>query len=235
MIKRQRHIFAIGGGGFSDERVISLLDDYLLRITRKRQPRVCFIPTASGDREAYIRRFYKAFSSRRTHASCLHLFSRDTRDIRKHLLSQDIIYVGGGNTANMLAVWRTHGVDVVLRECWMKGVVLAGVSAGMLCWFRSGCTDSYGTLAPLHDGLGFLRGSACPHYNSEKLRRRAYQHLVRGELPAGYAVDDHAAIHFINEKLFSCISARRGAGCYRVENRSGSVVETALPTVSVYR
>src|SRR5882757_5112649 len=128
-------IVVMGGGGFSMEPRNPRMDQYVLSLTSRRTPRVCFVPTASGDSRRYLQRFYKAFGKLRCRPSDLPLFSRDQRDLKKHLLSQDVIYVGGGNTANLLAIWRLHGVDRILREAWRRGIILCGISAGMICWF----------------------------------------------------------------------------------------------------
>jgi peptidase E len=206
-----------------------LLDDYVLGLTGKRRPKVCFVGTASGDSETYLEKFRGAFPRRRAVASHLALFRRTVVDLRGFLLGQDVIYVGGGNTANMLAVWRVHGVDAILRRAWMNGVVLCGVSAGMICWFEGSVTDSYGPLAELRDGLGFLAGSACPHYDGEARRRPTYQGLVRrGRLPAGYAADDGAGLHFVGRELSGVVTSRRKAAGYQVERVKGRVVETRL-------
>ncbi len=222
----------MGGGGFSMGD--SVLDDYVLTMTRKVRPRVCFIPTASGDSREYIVNFYEAFPAKRAVASHLPLFGAPRRDIREFLLSQDVIYVGGGNTANMLAVWRVHGVDRVLREAWRRGVVLTGVSAGMLCWFESGVTDSFGlSLSALRDGVGLLKGSGCPHYDGEANRRPTYQRLLRRGLAprvGGVAADDYAAIHYVGVKIHACISARPNAKCYRVRMQGGVVSEEEMTT-----
>jgi len=178
----QRQIVAMGGGGFSMEPENTRLDDYVLALTKKRTPRVCFVPTASGDSAGYVERFRAAFKNR-ADASHLPLFNLGKIVPRKLLLKQDVIYVGGGNTANMLAIWRAHGVDKILREAWRRGIILAGVSAGMICWFECGVTDSFGPLAPLRDGLGFLRGSACPHFDGEVHRRPSYKKFVANGLP----------------------------------------------------
>jgi dipeptidase E len=226
----------MGGGGFSMEPDLPLLDDHVLDLARRvrgrARPRVCFIPTASGDADGYIARFYAAFA-RRAEASHLALFTRTVDDVETFLLEQDVIYVGGGNTENMLAVWRLHGVDRALRRAWEAGIVMTGLSAGSLCWFETGVTDSFGRrLAPLSAGLGFLPGSHCPHYDGEIERRPAYHLLVReGRLPGGYAADDGAALVFEGVELREVVASRPAALAYRVELGSdGSVVETALPT-----
>jgi dipeptidase E len=230
---RDRHVVAMGGGGFSMEPDNPLLDDFVLELGRavsgRERPRVSLIPTASGDAPLYVRNFYDAFAPKAA-ASWLPLFERDPRDLRSFLLGQDVVYVGGGNTENMLAIWRVHGVDAILREAWEAGVVMAGLSAGSLCWFESGTTDSFGPgLAPFHDGLGFLPGSHCPHYDGEALRRSSYQRLVADGLAAGHAADDGAALHFVGTELVEVVTSRPAASAYRVESVDGRIVETALP------
>ena len=227
--RKSRNLVVLGGGGFSMEKGWSPLDAYTLRLTGERRPRVCFVPTASGDSPLYVRNFLRAFRGR-ADASYLPLFRRDARDLREFLLSQDVVYVGGGNTANLLAAWRLHGVDAILREAWRKGVVLTGISAGMLCWFEACVTDSFGPLARLDDGLGLLAGSACPHYDGEAQRRPTYQRLVGEGLPGGLAADDYAALHFVGRRLQACVASKPGAKCYRVRLVRGRVEETALPT-----
>ncbi len=223
------HIVTMGGGGFSMEPNNPLLDDYVLGLTGKARPRVCFVPTASGDAAQYTERFYRAFNTDRCAASHLPLFGRDATDPRDHLLKADVIYVGGGNTANMLAVWRVHGVDTVMREVWQRGVVLAGVSAGAICWFACSVTDSFGPLAALRDGLAMLAGSCCPHYDGEADRRPTYHRLIAEGFPLGIALDDGAAAHYIDGELSRVVTSRPTAGAYRVEPIDGEVRERELP------
>lgn len=211
-----------------------LLDDYILDLARRvrgaARPRVCFLATASGDAATYIANFYAAFA-RRSEASHLALFARTVEDVEAFLLDQDVIYVGGGNTENMLAVWRVHGVDAALRRAWDAGIVLAGLSAGSLCWFEAGTTDSYGpTLRAMSSGLGFLPGSHAPHYDGEPVRRPEYHKLIAAGMPGGWAIDDGAAIHFEGTEPAETVSSRPEARAYRVEFLDGNVVETVLPT-----
>jgi peptidase E len=191
---------------------------------------VCFIPTATGDQPEAIVQFYSRLAGSPADGTHLALLNRTVADIRSFLLSQDVIWVGGGNTANMLAVWRVHGVDEVLREAWDAGILLCGGSAGSLCWFECGTTDSFdlNQLAPLHDGLGFLPGSHCPHYDGEAQRRPLYHRLVADGFPPGYAIDDDAAVHFVDTDVAEVVTARSGATAYRVERRDGQVAETPL-------
>jgi dipeptidase E len=208
-------IVAMGGGGWSmDGR---LLDDHILGLTGKQRPRVCYVPTASGDGPDRIARFHEALGDR-AETAVLGLFWREVDDIAGFLCAQDVIYVGGGNTANMLAVWRLHGVDTALRAAWEAGVVLCGLSAGANCWFEACSTDSFGAgLAPLLDGLGFLAGSFCPHYDGEPLRRPTYIHWVaEGGLPPGFAADDGVALCFEGTELTEAISERDGGRAFRV-------------------
>ena len=142
-----------------------------------------------------------------------------------------MIYVGGGSTFNLLTLWRAHGIDRAMREAWRRGIILSsGISAGMICWFECSVTDSFGPLAPLHDGLGLLPGSACPHYGGEPQRRPTYHKLIRGGFPGGVAADDGAAIHFIGREIHACVSSRRKARAYRVYRAGTGVVEEPVPT-----
>lgn len=223
-----RQIVVLGGGGFSMEPRNPRLDDYILRLAKKHRPKVCFVPTASGDSFKYIKRFERAFAAR-SETSYLALFRRKITDLKALLLAQDIIYVGGGNVANLLAIWRLHGVDRALRLAWQRGVILCGVSAGMNCWFEGCVTDSFGPLAPLPDGLGLLPGSACPHYDGEAERRPAYHRFIAAGLPGGVAADDGAAIHYVGRKIFRCVSSRPRAQAYRVRLTKGAIAETPQP------
>lgn len=224
----ESHIVAMGGGGFLDGD--PLVDEYILSLSGKERPRICYVPTASADHQVGIVQFYRFFSTRADPFD-LTLFDRRIEDLAGFLLSQDVIYVGGGNTANMLAVWRVHGVDEILRAAWEQGVVLCGMSAGANCWFECSVTDSFGpTLAPLDDGLAFLSGSFCPHYDSELQRRPTYELLVSKGFPPGYAADDSAALHFSGTELVECVSSKPDAGAYRVELVEDEVVQTSLMT-----
>ena len=224
-----KHIVAFGG--FRPVRSgTHPLSNYVLTLTGKQRPKVSCIPTATGDSPAALVRFYSNFPASICEPSHLALFDRTVRDIRAYLLSQDVIFVGGGNTADMLAVWRVHGVDLVLNEAWEAGVVLCGGSAGSLCWFDCGTTDSFDVneLGPLRDGLGFIPGSHCPHYDGEEQRRPLYHRLISEGFPSGYAIDDDAAIHFIGTEVAEVVSGRSGATAYRVQLIEGQVIETSL-------
>jgi peptidase E len=232
-IKRQ--IVALGGGGFSMEPDNPLLDDFILSLVPKKPAKICFIPTASADSAFYLVKFYRAFSDRAIptdlttfESASLPRHPAHTSELARFVAQQDIIYVGGGNTANLLSIWRVHGLDRILRHAWRKGVILCGVSAGMICWFRDGLTDSFGGLATLGDGLGFIKASACPHYDGEKLRRPAYRKAIKLGLHGGYAADDGAALHFRGTELVEVVTSRKHAAAYRVELVDGRVRETRL-------
>jgi dipeptidase E len=228
-----RRIFAMGGGGFSTEPENPLLDDYLLSLAPSGQTqRVCFVGTASGDTPEYREQFRTAFADGRCVHSELTLFERTVHDLDAFLAEQDIVYVGGGSTVNLLAVWRAHGVDTAIREAYQRGVVLAGISAGMNCWFEASITDSYALdrLAPLADGLGLLAGSACPHYDGEEQRRPTYRAAVAAGLPAGHAAEDGVGLLFEEGDLREVVASLPAARAYRVARRDGGVIEEELPT-----
>jgi peptidase E len=186
------------------------------------------VPTASRENPELLVLFYERFRGR---AECTHLrfFPWPPVGLRELALEQDVILVGGGNTANMLAIWRVHGFDRILREAWENGTVLCGTSAGMICWFEAGVTDSFGPeLEGMRDGLGLLAGSACPHYDGEERRRPVYKKLVGDDFPPGYAADDGVALHFAGTKLAEIVTCRPGAAAYRVEREGESPLDARL-------
>lgn len=224
-----RHIIAIGGAALPAELDNLLLVDYFLRQTHRKKPKVCFLGTAGGDSEAGRLRFYAGFGQFDCKPSHLSLFGRTPRDLESFILEQDAIFVGGGNTRSMLAVWRDWGLDVHLRLAWTQGIVLGGASAGAICWFEHGVTDSIaGSLTPL-GGLGFLAGSCCPHYDSERERRPAFHRLIaRGAVAGGVAADDGVALHYVNDVLARVVSSRPRARAYAVRRSERRVVERPL-------
>jgi dipeptidase E len=209
-------IVAVGGPGDDDEQTRKL-NDYVVALTEKERPRICCVATAMGDTPESFVRFYERWAGS---GELLHVrfFPWPPQGLRGLVLSQDVIVVGGGNTANMLAIWRLHGFDEILREAWEQGVVLTGGSAGMICWFEACVTDSFGPqLEGLKDGLGFLSGSACPHYDGEELRRPTYRRLVDDGFPPGVATDNGVALRYDGTELVEVVSVRPGAQAYRVE------------------
>jgi dipeptidase E len=227
-MSRPRQILAMGGGGFSMEAGNALLDDYVLDLTGVERPRVCFLPTASGDADHYIVRFYRAFPAGRCEPSHVSLFRRDgaPSDLAGHLLAQDIIYVGGGSVISLLGAWSAHGIDLMLRAAWEAGVVLTGLSAGSLCWFEQGLTAFHGEAKPVR-GLGLLPHSNAVHYDDDK-RRRAYRAAIAGGMPAGYGAGNGAALHFVGTELARVVTSRPEARAYHVAAKRRDVVETDL-------
>lgn len=195
-------------------------------------PKLCYLGTATGDDPARIGGVYGAFAGSRVEVSHCSLFPMPTvPDLRAHLLAQDVIWVGGGSVANLLAVWRVHGLDDVFREAWQAGVVLGGVSAGSLCWHAGGTTDSYGPdLRPVTNGLGLIPGSNGVHYDSEEQRRPLYHRLVAdGTLPPGYATDDGVGLVYRGTELAEAVADRADRAAYQVSpGPDGGVVETRL-------
>lgn len=225
-----RQIIALGGGGFSMEPDNPLLDLYILKQAKKAVPEICFIPTASGDSDNYIGRFYDFFNEQDCIPSHLSLFAPPTRDLESFILKKDIVYIGGGNTKNLLALWKEWGLDEILRKAWNQGVILAGLSAGSICWFEEGVTDSYGDgLEPIKC-LGFLKGSNCPHYDGEIERRPTYHKLIESKkIQSGVAADDGVAIHYMENKISRIVSSRPNARAYNVSFEK-KVKETELQT-----
>jgi dipeptidase E len=224
-------IVAMGGGGFSMEPENLLLDQYVLSLARKHpKTKICFLATASGDSDSYIERFYASIGRLDVVPAHLPLFALTIPDIREFLLEQDVIYVGGGNTLNMLLIWRERGIDTILREAAENGTVLCGVSAGSICWFQSGVTDSLVAQAFLPmQCLGWLPGSNCPHYDSEVNRKPVYHDLIeKGVLPSGYATDDGVGLHFVGTRLVRIVSSRIAARAYEVRLIGSELTETEL-------
>jgi dipeptidase E len=226
MAGQGQRILAIGGVQLSPGSVDWPLHQYLLDLSGRERPRICMLATAGGESPTALASFYATFA-RHAEASHLDLFGRTVDDVAGYLLEQDVIYVGGGNTANMLAIWRLHGVDRALKAAWEAGVVLAGWSAGANCWFEGSVTDSFGlNLAALRDGLKLLPGSFCPHYDSESLRRPRYEELVGGgTLPDGFAADDSVGLLFEGRDLSEAVASMPGQHAYRVDRRRGNAVE----------
>jgi peptidase E len=231
----RRHLIAVGGGMLMPQgRDIPLHVGNVLKLTGQRVPKLCVINTATGDDPAGLLRLYDRLAPFDLKVTHLALFPMpNVTDPEDLLMSQDAIFVGGGSVANMVAVWRVHGIDEILRKAWHAGIVLAGSSAGGICWFDGGTTDSFGVkLRPFTDGLGMLPGSYCPHYNSEPERRPLYQRLVGdGTLPAGLACDEGAGAHYVDEALEELIADRPTAQAYQVtSDGSGGTVEEPLLT-----
>lgn len=230
MAEKTKQIVPIGGGGFYRDPENLELERYIIRESGAGNPRVAFVPTASGEADHYVASFYAAFLRLGCRPSVLSFFKR-TPDLRSSILNQDIIYVGGGNTKTLLAVWRDWGITEILREAWESGILLTGVSAGAICWFEQGLTDSFAdSLRPL-SCLGFLPGSCCPHYDGEAQRRPALHRLLSsGEISPGIAIEDWTGVHFKDRKIHKVIASKPGARAYSMRAVYGSVQEVALPS-----
>jgi peptidase E len=230
----RRHVVAFGGLPWQDSRPVGRrpFRDYLYGLTGRAGPRVAVLTTASGDDPAGAALTCGWFEGGGAEVGHLALFPMPSvADPEDFLLSRDLIFVGGGSVANMLAVWRVHQLDRIMRAAWQAGVILAGVSAGAICWFEGGTTDSFGPdLRAFADGLGFLKGSYCPHYDSEPGRRPLFTSLIAaGGLPAGIACDDGAGAHFVDDELEAVVAGRPGAAGYLVRpDGTGGSTHTTL-------
>jgi dipeptidase E len=218
-----RTIVAMGGGRFCEGAA-----RFLVELTGRERPRVIYIGTAAAEDPEQALRMYDNFAGL-AEVSRLEFFPWPPDELRSVVLESDLVFVGGGNTANMLAIWRVHGVDYLLREAWEHGIVLAGSSAGGICWFEQGVTDSFGPQLGPMDCLGFLPGSFCPHWDDEEQRRPRYQDLLKnGILTSGYAADAGVGLHFVNGALREVVACDEGSKAYRVERRDGEVVEEPI-------
>ncbi|UGS34084.1 hypothetical protein DSM104329_00455 [Capillimicrobium parvum] len=219
----------MGGGGFTMEPEVPALDHFLLSLTGKREPRLLYLPTASGDPVEQVDRFHAAYDGTAAATTVLSLFRLHENPVALHglVLGHDLVYVGGGSMRNMLAIWREHGLDAILREAWEHGIVLAGLSAGAMCWFAGGITKSGGRPAPIA-GLGLLPYSFSAHRDGDPDRLPAYREAVRtGALPAGWAADDGVGLLFEGDRLVMAVSSRPGAGAARIE-ADGTETEIAV-------
>jgi len=224
-VERNRQIIALGGVSKSGG---TALFNYVLEQAEATNPRIGFLPTASADSDDSIVRFYEAFTTQPCRPSHLKLFGR-VRDPAAFIREQDILLVGGGNTRTMLGVWREWGLDSLLREAWESGTVVAGFSAGAICWFEEALSDAWADRLGVIAGLGFLKGSCCPHFSNEPDRRPAYHRLLRsGEISSGIGIDDDCAVHFFDASPRRVVKATAAAGAYALSARGGSILETPL-------
>ncbi|MEX3671997.1 Type 1 glutamine amidotransferase-like domain-containing protein [Paraburkholderia phenoliruptrix] len=238
-----RRILAIGGGGFMMEDAPSPIDQHIVSLTAKARPRICYLATPSGDLPEHLGKFHAAYGDMDCETSHLAFFRQPdsksilTTDFRTRLLEQDAIYVGGGNTKSALAVWREWGLDSVLREAWESGVLLAGMSAGAMCWYEAGLTDSFWGAAyrPL-DCLGLLPGGCAVHYSSDPQRRETLHAAQQAAtIPPSIAIDDFAAALYMSTSVDSVFSWREGSTAYQVYREHETVIETALPVKRIGR
>ncbi len=232
--EKERLIFAMGGGGFTMEPANPLLDDFVLSLAGTKEPRILFLPTASGDTTAQMNAFRYRFADRTCVPEQLSLFRlrESRRSLHETILEQDIIYTGGGSMRNLLAIWQAHGLDRLLVDAWRRGTVLAGLSAGAMCWFEAGVTRSSGPPEPI-TGLGLLEGSLTVHADGEPERLPVWLAAVRdGILPGGWALDDGVGLLFRGRQMDRVVSSRPGASAQRVDSIAGELVRRRLePTL----
>ena len=211
-----RQVIAIGGGGFGRTQESNLIEQYILDQTSKKKPKICFIPTATGDLDPYVVNFYSVFTKLNCEPSHISFFKR-TIDLQAHIQNQDAIFVGGGNTKSMLAVWRDWGLDLILRDAYDRGVVMSGVSAGAICWFEGGLTDSWASDLKMMECMNFIPGNCAPHYDEEPERRPATkQFLENKSIDFMYGIEGGAALHFIDEIPNSTIQFKKNKYAYKV-------------------
>jgi peptidase E len=226
----ERRILALGGHDFDRRDGNDAICDLVVELAPSPKPRICLLPTASGDPQDQIARFRRAFGERDCVPSIVSLFRLDEKplDLREELLGQDAIYVGGGSLLNLIAIWRAHGLDQILRECWREGILVCGQSAGAMCWFEQGVTSSSGR-PTIGSGLGLLRGAVCVHYLSEPQRRRRFLRAIEhGELAGGLGLEDQTGVVFEGTELVEAVSARPGAKVWEVGRREREPSESPL-------
>ena len=225
---KERNIVAIGGGGFGRDPGEGIIEEYILEQTKKKKPNICFIPTATGDNEAYKVNYYATFSKLNCNPSHLDFFKR-TPDLNRLISNQDAIFVGGGNTKSMLAVWREWGLDKILKKGYKNGIVMSGVSAGAICWFQNGITDSWSSNLKIMPCMNIIKGTCCPHYDEEPERRPTVKKMIMSEkVKKIFAVDGGAALHIKNENIFKSVSFREQKSSYEVSLLRGKLVERSF-------
>ena len=230
----KKQIIAIGGGGFGRSPGEGLIEKYILDQSEQNDPKICFIPTATGDNEAYKVNYYSTFSKLHCSPSHLDLFKR-TPNLKDLILKQDIIFVGGGNTKSMLAVWKDWGLDILLKEAYEKGVIMSGVSAGAICLFDQGVTDSWAEDLKIMDCLGFIEGACCPHYDEEPQRKPSLNKFITEKvLKSCYAVDGGCALHIEDEKEFKSVVFSENKNSFLVEMKGNKVAEKPYSTIDIY-
>ena len=223
-----KQIISIGGGGFGRSLGELRIEKYIINQSKSKNPKICFIPTATGDDNGYINNFYRAFNSLACIPSDISFFKR-TIDLRKHILDQDIIFVGGGNTKSMLAVWREWGLDVILKEAYDEGVIMSGVSAGAICWFEQGITDSWSHDLAIMDCLGFVNGTCCPHYDEEPNRRPfVSQALKNKSIDSCISIEGFNALHLVDDSPKYSVAFKDNNDTYNVVLKNGEVSEDQI-------
>ena len=228
---KERNIIAIGGGGFGANPGQGIMEEYILKQTKKKKPNICFIPTATGDNEAYKVNYYATFSKLQCNPTHLDFFKR-TPDLNELISTQDAIFVGGGNTKSMLAVWKEWRLDILLKKAYKQGTVMSGVSAGAICWFENGITDSWAADLKIMPCMNFIKGTCCPHYDEEPQRKPTVKKLIlANKVKNIYAVDGGVALHIKNEKNFKSVVFRKDKNSYEVSSKKGNIIEKSFRKV----
>jgi len=228
---KERNIIAIGGGGFGANPGQGIIEEYILKQTKKKKPNICFIPTATGDNEAYKVNYYATFSKLQCNPTHLDFFKR-TPDLNELISTQDAIFVGGGNTKSMLAVWKEWRLDKLLKKAYKQGTVMSGVSAGAICWFENGITDSWAADLKIMPCMNFIKGTCCPHYDEEPQRKPAVKKLIlANKVKNIFAVDGGVALHIKNEKNFKSVVFRKDKNSYEVSSNKGNIIEKSFRKV----
>ena len=228
-----KQIIAIGGGGFGRDPGKGIIEDYILKQSKKEKPNICFIPTATGDNEKYKENFYSTFSKLICNATHLDFFKR-TPDLENLIQDQDVIFVGGGNTKRMLAVWKDWGLDIFFKSAYEKGVVMSGVSAGAICWFEKGITDSWSDDLYIMECLGFVKGNCCPHYEEEIDRRPAVKKFLSEQLISScIAIEGESALHIKDGKVFASVAFSKAKKSYMVSLENTRIIETQFDSIDI--
>ena len=228
-----KHIVAIGGGGFGRNSTSILIEKYILNISGKNTPKICFLPTATGDNDNYIVRFYSIFTRLNCKPSHIEFFKR-TPDIKNHIMKQDVVFVGGGNTKSMLAIWNEWGMSDLLKNAYNEGVIMSGVSAGAICWFTRGITDSWDDELRILPCLGFIHGTCCPHYDEEPSRIPYVKKiLMQGKVTNCISIEGGSAIHFIDGKPFKNVSFKNNKNTYNVFLDDNDIVEKPFDKIQL--
>ena len=228
-----KQIIAIGGGGFGRNPGNGIVEQYILDQSNSKKPNICFIPTATGDDESYKVSYYATLSKLNCNPTHLDFFKR-TPDLEKLINGQDIIFVGGGNTKSMLSVWREWGLDKILKNAYQNGTIMSGVSAGAICWFEKGVTDSWAEKLKIMDCMGFIKGNCCPHYDEEPERKPSLSKFIETkEISNCYAIEGGCALHIKNDEVHSAISFKGKKNSYLVEQLNNKIIETKLPAKNI--
>ena len=229
-----RQIIAIGGGGFGRNPGIGIIEKYILEQSKKEMPNICFIPTATGDDESYKVSYYATLTKLNCNPTHLDFFKR-TPNLEKIIMKNDIIFVGGGNTKSMLAVWRDWGLDIILKKAYESGVIMSGVSAGAICWFQKGITDSWANKLNIIDCLSFTKGNCCPHYDEEAERKPSLSNfIVNEQINECFAIEGGCALHIKNDAVFKAVSFKEEKNSFLVKKEDEKIIENVLPKINLY-